>query len=98
MPTQLKGEAVGVFVGISTSDYAQLIAKLSMVQKAGQWPCVCRPARRLSAAIGRVSYFMDWQGPNMAVDTACSSSLVALDLACSSLKQGKSSAGSELAA
>ena len=43
-----------------------------------------------STAVGRLSFFFDFQGPNMAVDTACSSSLVALDLACASLRQGTS--------
>ncbi|MFF2945451.1 SDR family NAD(P)-dependent oxidoreductase [Streptomyces niveus] len=40
---------------------------------------------------GRVSYFLDLNGPAIAVDTSCSSSLVAIDLACKDLWSGETS-------
>jgi acyl transferase domain-containing protein len=87
----LHGQLVGVFAGISTGDYGQLAQRLSIAQKSKDAGGIFLPTGTAhSAAVGRVSYYMDLQGPNMAVDTACSSSLVALDLACNSLRQGKS--------
>jgi acyl transferase domain-containing protein len=42
-----------------------------------------------SCAAGRLSYLMNFQGPNIAVDTACSSSLVSTHLAVQSLRDGE---------
>src|SRR3989339_400351 len=38
---------------------------------------------------GRISYFLDLNGPSLIVDTTCSSSLVALHLACKSIQRGE---------
>jgi acyl transferase domain-containing protein len=78
-----RGSRTGVFTGICSSDY--------MLHTIGS-----RETQRLDAfsgtgsassvAVGRLSYFYDFHGPNFPIDTACSSSLVALHLAVQSLR------------
>jgi acyl transferase domain-containing protein/esterase/lipase len=85
-PDRLAFSPTGVFVGINTSDYAQLqtigkdLSKLSPYFFTGN---------TLSVAAGRLSYILGLQGPTMSVDTACSSSLVAIHLAIQSLRLGE---------
>lgn len=86
VPKKLPTKDVGVFVGISSNDY---LRRLQDVVAKGD-PHV-GAGNALSAAAGRISYFMGWNGPAMAVDTACSSSLVALHLAIQSLRDGRCS-------
>jgi acyl transferase domain-containing protein/acyl carrier protein len=83
-PDKLKGSRSGVFVGINTDDYRQLLMNESADVTAYSFT-----GNTASIAAGRLSYFLDWQGPTMAVDTACSSSLVAIHLACQSLRLGE---------
>jgi acyl transferase domain-containing protein/acyl carrier protein len=83
-PQSLYGTATGVFVGISTSDYAGL--QLSDPARVGAYEGT---GNAHSIAANRLSYLLDLRGPSMAVDTACSSSLVALHLACQSLHTGE---------
>ena len=86
----IRGRAVGVFVGISSGDYAALL--WASEQRwltpdndpfilAGNTGCI---------AANRLSYVFDWRGPSFAIDTACSSSLVAVHQACQSLHRGES--------
>ncbi len=79
---QLAGTRTGVFVGISTSDYAQI--QSSPIER-GPVDAHTVTGGALSVAAGRISYCLNLQGPCLAVDTACSSSLVAVHLACQSL-------------
>ncbi|MFY2859629.1 beta-ketoacyl synthase N-terminal-like domain-containing protein [Mycobacterium sp. THU-M104] len=84
VPERLAGSDTGVFVGISTSDYA--------TGRAGDLRLVdayTGTGNALSIAANRLSYFYDFHGPSMAIDTACSSSLVAVHLACRSLRDGE---------
>ncbi len=78
--------ATGVFIGISSFDYAT-------AQFLGLDPdkitAYLGTGIALSGAAGRLSYALGLTGPSMAVDTACSSSLVALHLACQSLRSGE---------
>ncbi len=84
VPERLAGSDTGVFVGISTSDYANLHAgQLQLVD------AYTGTGNALSIAANRLSYFYDFHGPSMAIDTACSSSLVAVHLACRSLRDGE---------
>ncbi|QRK08317.1 AMP-binding protein [Archangium violaceum] len=85
-PTSLAGSRTGVFIGISSSDYAQL-----QFSRTGALDAYSGTGGALSIAANRLSYLMDWHGPSMAVDTACSSSLVALHQACQSLRRGECS-------
>lgn len=84
-PDRLNGSLTGVFLGITTNDYAQL-ARLGGPQQMDVYTAT---GTALNAAAGRVAYTLGLQGPCMAVDTACSSSLVAVHLACQSLRHGE---------
>ncbi|MEI7601718.1 MAG: beta-ketoacyl synthase N-terminal-like domain-containing protein, partial [Aestuariivirga sp.] len=84
-PRQLMNQQAGVFLGISTSDYAQILTQSG----PGEADLYTGIGSAQSVAAGRVSYFLGLQGPAVAVDTACSSSLVAVDQACDGLRLGK---------
>lgn len=83
-PSHLGGSRSGVFVGISTGDYARLL-----LQDPSSIDAYVGTGAAGSIAANRLSYLFDWRGPSLAVDTACSSSLVALHLACRSLRHGE---------
>ena len=72
-PLGQRGEHAGVFVGISGSSYGN----------GGTL------GTQASMSAGRMSYFLDLDGPSFAVDTACSSSLVAIHNAVMSLRRGE---------
>ncbi|MCW2659405.1 MAG: polyketide synthase [Mycobacterium sp.] len=82
--SSLRGEAVGVYVGVSNVDYGFL---------AISDPTVAHPyaitGNATSIVANRVSYFYDFRGPSVAVDTACSSSLVAIHQAVQALRYGE---------
>ena len=84
----LAGSATGVYVGICGNDYQSMmlargVESLDLYTFLGS---------AHSASVGRLSYWLGLQGPNMAVDTACSSSLVAVHLACQALRSGECTA------
>jgi phthiocerol/phenolphthiocerol synthesis type-I polyketide synthase C len=81
---RLAGSHTGVFIGISTNDYANL-----QLGQPDQIDAFSGTGNALSIAANRLSYFYDFRGPSMAIDTACSSSLVAIHLACRSLREGE---------
>jgi acyl transferase domain-containing protein len=85
-PQRLAGSDTGVFVGISTQDYAQYY--LQRVD-AARMDAYFGTGNAMNAAAGRLSYVLGLNGPSMAVDTACSSSLVAIHLACESLRRAE---------
>ena len=82
---KLRGSRTGVFVGISTTDYATL-------QHSGGERSVAdiysATGSTTSIAANRISYCFDLSGPSMAIDTACSSALNACHVACQSLRSG----------
>jgi acyl transferase domain-containing protein/acyl carrier protein len=82
---RLNGSLTGVFVGITTSDYAQLLRRSG----AGDGDVYSATGVALNAAAGRIAFNLGLQGPCVALDTACSSSLVAVHLACQSLRSGE---------
>ncbi len=84
-PDSLQGSRTGVFAGISTQDYRDIVAGHSRDAAA----LYAATGTTSSTAIGRISFILGLQGPAVAVDTACSSSLVALDQACDALRGGK---------
>ncbi len=82
-PRAQAGSQMGVYVGISSSDYASL---------DGVMPdAYTNTGGAFSIAANRISYFFDFHGPSVAVDTACSSSLVCVHEACRSLLDGECS-------
>ena len=83
MMEQLFGSATGVFVGISTFDYALIRAGLQDRKSIDAYQV---SGATHSVAAGRLSYLLGLAGPCMSIDTACSSSLVGIHLACQSLR------------
>ncbi|MFN3647966.1 MAG: amino acid adenylation domain-containing protein [Armatimonadota bacterium] len=87
-PDRLVGSRTGVYLGISTNDYSNLLSK-SVHSSANN--AAAGAGNAASIASGRISYTFGFQGPCLAVDTACSSSLVALHLAVRALRAGECS-------
>ncbi len=81
-PSKLEGSRTGVFVGITTLDYRDLVTD----RRYGSFDAYCATGNLLATAAGRISYVFGFQGPAISTDTACSSSLVSLHLACQSLR------------
>jgi phthiocerol/phenolphthiocerol synthesis type-I polyketide synthase D len=84
-PKSLRGSRTGVFVGISSPEYALLTTAEPAV--LSPWTAT---GVALSIAANRLSYVLDLHGTSLSVDTACSSSLVAVHLAVQDLRAGKS--------
>ncbi|MFM7200190.1 MAG: beta-ketoacyl synthase N-terminal-like domain-containing protein [Myxococcota bacterium] len=82
-PQRLQGAQVGVFVGMSTQDYAQVL------EEAGVQDVYRLTGSVNSVEAGRLAYTFGFHGPTMVLDTACSSSLVAVHQACQSLRAGE---------
>jgi polyketide synthase 13 len=82
--SSLRGEAVGVYIGSSNNDYANL---------ALSDPSVTHPyaitGNQSAIIANRVSYFYDFRGPSVTVDTACSASLVAAHQGVQALRNGE---------
>ncbi len=81
-PDRLAGGKTGVFVGVTTNDYARLLADSEDLGIDGYY----FTGNPMNTIAGRISYFYGFEGPSLAVDTACSSSLVSVHLACQSLR------------
>ncbi|MFG1684377.1 SDR family NAD(P)-dependent oxidoreductase [Nonomuraea sp. NPDC049269] len=84
-PRSLHGTRTGVFVGISSPEYALL----TTAESAALSPWTATGVA-LSIAANRLSYVLDLHGTSLSVDTACSSSLVAVHLAVQDLRAGHS--------
>ena len=82
--SDFSGRKIGVFVGIGTFDYLQLILENGQFTHAyaatGIVHCM---------ASNRISYLFNFKGPSESVDTACSSSLVALHRAVSVIRSNE---------
>ncbi|TQF72919.1 non-ribosomal peptide synthetase/type I polyketide synthase [Pseudoalteromonas luteoviolacea] len=83
VPSTLAGQRVGVYVGISQSDY------FSLSQQSQKSHAYLGTGTALSIAANRLSYFYNFTGPSLAIDTACSSSLVALHHAMQAVRSGQ---------
>lgn len=80
--TALRGQPVGVFIGISSSEYAVLTFGKGREASPDAWSIT---GTSTNAAAGRLAYYYGFNGPALAIDTACSSSLAAIYQACRSL-------------
>jgi acyl transferase domain-containing protein len=87
-PKSLVGTATGVFVGMFSHDYQQLLLKKKATNALDAHFATGNAA---AMAAGRLAYFFGLQGPALTINTACSSSLVAVHLACQSLRLQESS-------
>ncbi|WP_268626491.1 SDR family NAD(P)-dependent oxidoreductase [Paenibacillus alvei] len=78
---RLSGSRTGLFVGVSGSDYHDLIKKSGI-------ETVSHSATGTAHSIlaNRISYLLDWRGPSEPIDTACSSSLVAIKRAVDAIR------------
>ncbi|PKL77009.1 MAG: polyketide synthase, partial [Candidatus Melainabacteria bacterium HGW-Melainabacteria-1] len=83
LPSSLAGQAVGVFMGLSSADYTH-----SQLRDPSQADMYTITGAAASVTANRISYHYDLHGPSLVVDTACSSALTAVHLACESLLNG----------
>ncbi|HEV7265856.1 MAG TPA: type I polyketide synthase [Falsiroseomonas sp.] len=83
-PSALAGREVGVFVGGSATDYAEL----RLADPAGG-DRYFMTGNALSILANRLTNVFDLRGPAETIDTACSSSLVALHAACRAIAEGR---------
>ncbi|MBN2503596.1 MAG: AMP-binding protein, partial [Anaerolineales bacterium] len=84
VPSTLAGSPTGVYVGISSYDYARF-----QYQDPDLIDAYAGTGNAHSVAANRLSYVLDLRGPSMAIDTACSSSLVTIHQACQGLHTGE---------
>ena len=87
VPADVRGCDVGVFSGVSSSEYGWRFLEGGQKELEGY----LLYGSALSVASGRVAYELGLTGPAVSMDTACSSSLVALHMAVQSLRSGESS-------
>lgn len=87
-PERLVGSRTGVFAGIGSYEYQELVRGAS--DPVGPDATLyLLTGNRFSTASGRVSFVLGLEGPSVAVDTACSSSLVAVHQAVAGLERGE---------
>ncbi|MFJ2239305.1 SDR family NAD(P)-dependent oxidoreductase [Streptomyces sp. NPDC087859] len=86
-PRRLAGSDTGVFAGVASSEYSQLLLSRG-VPVDGQMAT----GNEHSMLAGRLSFLLDLHGPSEPVDTACSSSLVAVHRAVRAIQDGDCSA------
>jgi len=80
----LSGKAVGVFVGVQSGEYQQILGERVPLQAQ------MATGNATTMLPNRLSYLLNLRGPSETVDTACSSSLVALHRAIRSIRSGES--------
>ncbi len=83
-PSKLRGANIGVFMGISLSDYGMMLSS-----DLAQTDAHSATGTSLCLAANRLSFAFGFQGPSLSLDTACSSSLVAVHLACQNIRLGE---------
>ena len=79
-PDALRGSRTGVYAGIGTSEYRDLMREDGSISYLGS---------AVSMALGRISYQLGLEGPTMPVSLNCASSLVAVHHAVRALSHGE---------
>lgn len=82
-PNSISGGKVGVFAGIGSQDYSELINR--KIDKKNPPPFALTGITSFMM-VNRISSMLNINGPSEPVDTACSSSLVAINRAIKSMK------------
>ena len=80
-PDRLRGSRTGIYAGISTSEYRDLMT-------SGKYG-VSYLGTAASMTLGRISFALGLEGPTIPVELNCASSLVAVHYAVSALHQGE---------
>ena len=80
-PSDLSGSKTGLFVGVSTTDYRDVLKdnEIEALTSTGNSHCILT---------NRISYLLNLHGPSEPIDTACSSSLVAIHRGVESIYSG----------
>lgn len=86
---QRNGTDIGVFAGISHTDYQNIQGGAS--DRTGI-SAHSPTGNAHSIAANRISYCLNLAGPSIAMDTACSSALTAVHVACEHLRAGRCAA------
>ncbi len=81
--SSLAGTKTGLFVGVGSSDYNELLIKNEVKIEAQTSTGIAH-----SVLANRISYLLDIHGPSEPIDTACSSSLVAIHHAVKAIHYG----------
>jgi acyl transferase domain-containing protein len=81
--SELSGTRTGLFVGVATIDYANLMNRQQIDIDAFTASGISH-----SVLANRISFLLNLRGPSSPIDTACSSSLVALHRAIESIHAG----------
>ncbi len=84
VPSKITGTKTGVYVGVSNTDYNDLMVKYDI-----PFDSYTSTGSFFSIIPNRISYFFDLKGPSLAIDTACSSSLVAVHEAVKAIRLGE---------
>lgn len=82
-PKSLSGSRTGVYVGVSSFDFLDLLISSNVESSA-----YLTTGSAHTFIANRVSYFLDFHGPSEVIDTACSGSLVAVNHAVKALQNG----------
>ena len=81
--SDLSGTKTGLFVGVATNDYIDVMNSLQIAVDG-----YSASGNSHSILANRVSFLLNLRGPSAPIDTACSSSLVALHRAIESIHTG----------
>ncbi|MGA1867996.1 MAG: thioester reductase domain-containing protein [bacterium] len=82
-PSDFSGTKTGIFVGVATADYNELLGRKNIAVEAQT-----STGRFHSITANRISYLLNLHGPSEPIDTACSSSLVAMHRAVKAIRSG----------
>ncbi|EKU96420.1 KR domain-containig protein [Leptolyngbya sp. PCC 7375] len=82
--SEFSGRQVGVFMGVSTSDYKDAWLQHAASDQELDGPLLVSHF----VVANRISYALDLHGPSEPIDTACSSSLIAIHRAIGAMRMG----------